>query len=327
MRLGLLLPHIGTVNPTELAARAEDLGYGSVWLGELWGSDSTIQLTAIAGETENIEIGTAILNVFSRSPAVLAMTAATLDRVSDGRFTLGLGTSTPKAIEDLHGMPFDRPVRRSHETIELVKQFLGGGDERVDYDGELFETKDFPPLDADVEVYHAALGPANRRVVARLADGWIPHNIPFPHLEEAFEYVAEHATKAGRDPADITVAPYIPSAVSDDEAEAHDAIRGHIAYYVGSGKGYQRAVAQMFPEEADAVADAWRGGDRKGAAAAVTDEMVAALGVSGTPEQARDRLHDVIENPAIDRPLITIPNQTAEKLAEQTIEALSPSHL
>ncbi|WP_332898952.1 LLM class flavin-dependent oxidoreductase [Haladaptatus sp. CMSO5] len=327
MRLGLLLPHIGTVNPTELAVRAEDLGYGSVWLGELWGSDSTIQLTAIAGETENIEIGTAILNVFSRSPAVLAMTAATLERVSDGRFTLGLGTSTPKAIEDLHGMPFDRPVRRSHETIELVKQFLGGGDERVDYDGELFETKDFPPLDADVEVYHAALGPANRRVVARLADGWIPHNIPFPHLEEAFEYVAEHATKAGRDPDDITVAPYIPSAVSDDAAEAHDAIRGHIAYYVGSGKGYQRAVAQMFPEEADAVADAWRGGDRKGAAAAVTDEMVAALGVSGTPEQARDRLRDVIENPAIDRPLITIPNQTAEKLAEQTIEALSPSHL
>jgi alkanesulfonate monooxygenase SsuD/methylene tetrahydromethanopterin reductase-like flavin-dependent oxidoreductase (luciferase family) len=327
MRLGLLLPHIGTVDSTELAVRAEDLGYGSVWLGELWGSDSTIQLTAIAGETDDIEIGTAILNVFSRSPAVLAMTAATLDRVSDGRFTLGLGTSTPKAIEDLHGMPFDRPVRRSHETIELVKKFLGGGDERVDYDGELFETKDFPPLDADVDVYHAALGPANRRVVARLADGWIPHNIPFPHLEEAFEYVAEHAEKAGRDPDDITVAPYIPSAVSDDEAEAHDAIRGHIAYYVGSGKGYQRAVAQMFPEEADAVADAWRGGDRKGAAAAVTDEMVAALGVSGTPDQARDRLRDIMDNPAIDRPLITIPNQTAEKLAEQTIEALSPSHL
>ncbi|MFC6798072.1 MULTISPECIES: LLM class flavin-dependent oxidoreductase [unclassified Haladaptatus] len=327
MRLGLLLPHIGTVDTTDLAMRAEDLGYGSVWLGELWGSDSTIHLTDIAAHTEEVEIGTAILNVFSRSPAVLAMTAATLDRVSDGRFTLGVGTSTPKAVEDLHGMAFDQPVRRSHETIELVKQFLGGGDERVNYDGEIFQTKDFPPLDADVEVYHAALGPANRRVVARLADGWIPHNIPFPQLEEAFEYVAEHAEEAGRDPDDITVAPYIPSAVSEDEEEAHDAVRGHIAYYVGSGKGYQRAVAQVFPEEAEEVAEAWRSGDRKAAARAVTDDMVMALGVSGTPDQARDRLRDVMANPVIDRPLITIPNQTAEQLSEQTITELSPDRL
>jgi alkanesulfonate monooxygenase SsuD/methylene tetrahydromethanopterin reductase-like flavin-dependent oxidoreductase (luciferase family) len=317
----LLLPNLAA-DSADLAVRAESLGYGGVWLGELWQTSSVVKLTEIAARTDDIGVGTAILNVYSRTPAVLAMTAATLDDVSDGRFTLGVGTSTPKAVEDLHGMSFDRPVRRAHETIKLTKAFLGG-DGRVDYDGDCFETADFPALDAEVDVYHAALGRANRRVVARVADGWIPHNVPFPDLPEAFEYIADH-TPDDRDPDDVTVAPYVPAAVSDDPGEARDAVRGHLAYYAGSGEGYRRAVGDRFPDEAEAVAEAWRDGRRGEATATVTDEMVAALGVTGTPEEAREQFAEIAAMGVVDRPMVTIPNNATD-LAERTVEALAPS--
>ena len=323
MHLGLVVPRTGSHDPTDLAVDAEGLGYDSVWLGELWGTSSVVKLTEIAARTEDVTVGTAIVNVFSRTPAVLAMTAATIDQVSDGRAVLGVGTSTPTAIENVHGMSFDQPVRRSHETLEIVSNILTG-DERVDYDGELLSVDGVPPLGRDVPLYHAALGPANRRVVGRLCDGWIPHNVPFSELDEAFEVVATAAREADRDPSQITVAPYVPAAVSEDEAEAYDAIRGHVAYYVGSGDGYRRAVGSLFPDRADEVADAWQAGERAEATDLVTDEMVEELGVAGTPAVARDRLENLVAETAIDRPLITIPEQAADDLAVGTIEALAP---
>jgi Coenzyme F420-dependent N5,N10-methylene tetrahydromethanopterin reductase and related flavin-dependent oxidoreductases len=162
----------------DVAVHAENSGYDAVWVGELWGASGVVQATEMACRTDEIRIGTAILNVYSRSPAVLAMTAASLEEASDGRFTLGLGTSTATAIEGLHGTAFDRPVRRAHETIELIREFTAGTGEPVDYEGELLEAADFPSIEASVPIYHAGLGSANRRVVGRLADGWIPHNIP-----------------------------------------------------------------------------------------------------------------------------------------------------
>ena len=322
MRPGLLLSGLGEMDPVEVATRAEDLGYDSVWLPELWGESSPVVATAIAEHTDRIEVGSAIVNVFSRSPAVLAMTAVTLAERSDDRFVLGVGTSTRKAIEDLHGMDFDRPVRRAHETIELVRRFTRG-EGPVDYDGELFSVADFPSLEREVPIYGAALGPANRRVVGRLCDGWMPHNVPFPSLDEAFETIEETAREAGRDPDEIRVAPYVPTAVSDDEAEARDAIRGHVAYYVGSGEGYERAVASSFPEDAERVAGAWREGDRDAARAAVTDEMVDALGVAGTPDTAPEALERLVEETAIDRPILVAPS-SAPELAETTFEVMAP---
>ncbi|WP_227356364.1 LLM class flavin-dependent oxidoreductase [Haladaptatus salinisoli] len=325
MPTDLLLPHVTNLDQTELGVRAESLGYDGIWLGELWGTSSVVRLTDIAARTDTVELGTAILNVFSRTPAVLAMTAATLDRVSDGRFRLGVGTSTKKAVEDLHGADWNdpNPVRRAHETIELIAAFLGD-EGRVEYEGEVFDVRDFPSLDADVPVYHAALGKANRRVVARLCDGWIPHNVPFPDLEENFAYIADRAEEAGRDTA-IDVAPYVPAAVSDDPEAARDAIRGHVAYYVGNGRGYERAVAQRFPNEAAAVAEAWRGGDRATAAESVTDEMVEALGVAGTPERAREQFRAIADIDCVTRPMVTIPSNADDEMTERTIEEMAPS--
>ncbi|WP_227378937.1 LLM class flavin-dependent oxidoreductase [Haladaptatus halobius] len=325
MPTDLLLPQVTNLDQTELGVRAETLGYDGLWLGELWGASSVVRLTDIAARTDTIALGTAILNVFSRTPAVLAMTAATLDQVSDGRFQLGVGTSTKKAVEDLHGMDWDdpNPVRRAHETIELITAFLGDVG-RVDYEGDVFDVQDFPSLDIDVPIYHAALGKANRRVVARLCDGWIPHNIPFPDLEENFAYIVDQAEAAGRDTT-IDVAPYVPTAVSDDAEKAKDAIRGHVAYYVGNGQGYEQAVAQRFPDDAAAVADAWRGGDRETAAENVTNEMIEALGVAGTPEQARKQFQTIADIDCVTRPMVTIPSNADEKMTEQTIEEMAPS--
>jgi len=323
--VGIILPPMFD-DPVSIGVRAEELGYDSAWMGELWETSPIVTLGELASRTDEIEIGTAILNVYSRTPAVLSMEAAVLNECSGGRFTLGLGTSTKKVIEDLHGMAFDNPPRRAHEVIELTNQYLDSGGD-VEYSGQLFEVADFPALDADVEVYHAALGKANRRVVARVADGWLPHNIPFTEMPSAFDYIAEYAERSGRDPTNITVAPYIPSAVSSDPEEARLAIRKHIAYYAGSGEGYNRAIASQFPDEAATIGDLWHAGDRDDATAAVTDDMVSALGVAGTPQEARGQMRDILRMDVVDCPLLAIPNNIDPTQGRKTMDELSPKRL
>ncbi|MGQ3411670.1 LLM class flavin-dependent oxidoreductase [Natrinema sp. LN54] len=324
METGLMVTAFGDADLADVAVRAEERGYDAVWVGELWGASGVVQATEMACRTDEIGIGTAILNVYSRSPAVLAMTAASLEDAADGRFTLGVGTSTATAVEGLHGMSFDRPVRRAHETIELIRKFTAGTGDPVDYEGELLEAANFPSIETSVPIYHAGLGPANRRVVGRLCDGWIPHNIPFSRLEDAFEEVAAAARERDREPDEIAIAPYVPSAVSDDPSEAREVLRRHVAYYVGSGEGYRRAVATAYPDEADRIADAWRAGDRDDAASAVTDEMIADLGVAGTPEEARERLRTLVAETGIDHPIVVIPEPASSDVTETTIEALAP---
>jgi alkanesulfonate monooxygenase SsuD/methylene tetrahydromethanopterin reductase-like flavin-dependent oxidoreductase (luciferase family) len=322
MPTGILVPN-GTDDLAAFAERVERLGYDSVWTGELWGRDSFVALTRAARATGDVRLGTAIVNVYGRSPATIAQAGATLDEAAEGRFTLGLGTSTRKVVEDLHSERFDRPARRLHETVELTKEFLDG-EGRVTYEGECYEVADFPSLGADVPVYAAALGPATRRATGRTADGWIPHNIPFEFLGDAFETIARTAREAGRDPDDIRTAPYVPAAASEDPGQARAALRGHLAYYVGSGEGYRRAVAEYFPDEADAVADAWRAGNRNEARDAVTDGMLRALGVAGTPADARDQLSEIAALDAIDEPLIVLPEGADESLQQRTVDSLAP---
>jgi alkanesulfonate monooxygenase SsuD/methylene tetrahydromethanopterin reductase-like flavin-dependent oxidoreductase (luciferase family) len=323
MSRGVVLPRREVEATRRFAVRCEDLGYDACWTGELWGRDAFVTLTAVADAVSRIDLGTAIVNVFSRSAATLAAAAATLADVAPAGVRLGIGPSTKKAIEDLHGRDYDRPVRRLHETAELIAAFTAG-EGRVDYDGETVSVADFPALAADVPVYTAALGPAARRATGRVADGWLPHNVPFPELSSAFETVAETAREAGRDPDVITVAPYVPAAVAADPSEARAAVRGHLAYYVGSGEGYRRAVATAFPDEAARIAESWAAGERDAAREAVTDEMVDALGVAGTPETARERFAAVSSLDVVDHPIVVVPDGVDEATTERTVEALAP---
>jgi len=321
MPTGVLVP-TDELDVAGFAERAESLGYDSLWVSELWTLDAFVALTRAAENTDDLRLGTAIVNVYSRSPATLAQAAATLDGVSGGRAALGLGTSTPKTIEDLHGIAFEEPARRLHETVELTREFLQGGG-RVSYDGECFAVADFPALGVGVPVYAAALGPATRRATGRTADGWIPHNIPLGNLDEAFKTVARTARDAGRDPDDISVTPYVPAAVDEEPRQARDAIRAHVAYYVGNGRGYQRAVAAEYPA-ADDVAAAWRAGDRDAAREHVTDEMVTDLGLAGTAADVRAQLADLAALDVVDEPLVVIPNGVSQAMKERTVEALGP---
>jgi len=323
MSRGILVPFAES-HVRDFAERAESLGYDSLWASELWGTDAFMLLTKVANATDEITLGTAIINIYGRSPATIAQAAATLDRDSGGRVLLGLGTSTKKTVEDLHGASFDNPPRRLHESTELTKEFIHR-DDRVSYEGKIFDVADFPGLDTEVPVYTAALGAATRRATGRTADGWLPHNIPFDHLAEAFETIAETAREAGRDPDEITTTPYVPAAVSEDPEEAQQTIRGHLAYYIGSGEGYERAVSRKYPDQATAVSEAWRSGNRGDAREGVTDAMIEDLAIAGTPDDARAQLAELEAIDVVDEPLIVIPNGVSDEMSDRTLTALSPS--
>jgi alkanesulfonate monooxygenase SsuD/methylene tetrahydromethanopterin reductase-like flavin-dependent oxidoreductase (luciferase family) len=325
-RLGVMLPESTDTADDSFAAEAESLGYESIWVGENWGSNAFLRLAAVARETSDIGIGTAITNVFSRSPATIAMTGANLDSAADGRFRLGVGPSSPALVENLHGMAFDRPVRRTHETVELIRELTGGGD-TVTYDGELFEVDGFPPLDRSFPIYNAAIGAANRRATGRLCDGWLPHLVPFSRLPDTFETVSDAAEEAGRDPGEITIAPYLPAAVSEDPEEAREAISRHVAFYVGSSAAFRNAVAKAFPEDAEVVGTRWNEGDREGAVAAVTDDMRSELSVCGRPETAREQLRDLLDADLFDLPLLALPAGVEESLVDSTVAELAPARL
>ncbi|MFB6311273.1 MAG: LLM class flavin-dependent oxidoreductase [Salinirussus sp.] len=319
----------GPMGPGGFGVYAEALGYDSLWASEEWGTESFVELTTIACHTDEIGLGTAILNVFSRTPAVIAMGAASLQRISDGRAMIGVGTGHAGNVSQLHSMDWERPVRRTHELIEVVKA-LTGGTGPIDYDGQIFDVSGHDPLGEDVPVYNAALGPANQRATGRVADGWLPYFLPIPHLPDAFDRIATAAREAGRDPSAITVSPQLLSVVDDDNpAAARDAIRQYTAYYIGrfEDDSYTAAIASEFHEEADEIADAWERGEEDAAAALVTDEMVDAFGIAGSAPAARDRLRDVLEMDVVDRPIVYVPYGMDVDTTLRTIEALRPAAL
>ena len=322
---GIAVPY--DMSAAEWGAHVEDLGYESIWTTEGWGSDAFVDLGDVATATDDLLVGTAIVNVFSRTPAVLAMASTTLAEKSGDRMILGLGASHERRIEDFHGMDYHRPVRRSHEVIEILKLMTRSDDDTVAYDGQLLSIQDVPPMDREFPIYNAALGSANLRMTGRLADGWIPHLVPVQQLEPSFETIAETAEERGRDPDEITVCPQILAAVSDEDPDAAKRkIRSFLASYVGRMPAYRHNFAETFPEETEAVHEAWQD-DEDAAIDLVTDEMVEAIGVAGTTDEARSRMNEIIGMDVIDRPLVYAAEIGGREFIHQTIEALSPTHL
>ena len=174
--MGMHVPGMSWREMREAAMLAEDLGYSCITMGESWGEDALTSLAQFAAVTSRIRIGTSIVPVFARSPANLAMSALNMDRMSGGRFFLGLGTSGRLVIEDFHGEKFAKPLTRMREYIDIVRKAARG--ERLDHDGEFFHTKRFQlrftPQRADLPIYIAALSPPSLRLTGELADGWLP---------------------------------------------------------------------------------------------------------------------------------------------------------
>lgn len=297
--LGLMIPsYLDREDRLSIAEFADDHGVDAVFTGESASSNIFIDLALIADRTAEVRIGAGIVNVFSRSPSLVALGAAELDAISNGRVILGLGASTPSLIEGVHGLPFERPVARTAEYIELVREGWTG--ERLEYDGDfyapaggrLLET----PVQESIPIAVAALGQSNRRLTGAKADIWLPHLVPKSVLDRLASDVFDAARAHGRSANDIDVYAYVPTAIDEDEARAYDRIRTHVATYAGSAEPYRDAIADAgYEDVAEAVHQTWQAGDRDGAAAQVTDDLVADVGLVGTPEVAStavSRWHD-----------------------------------
>ena len=292
--MGLHVPGMSWGEIRESAGLAESLGYSCLSMGESWGEDAFTSLAQLAAVTSRIRIGTSIVPVFARSPANIAMTALNMDRMSEGRFFLGLGTSGQLVIQDLHGERFAKPLTRMREYIDIVRKALRG--ESLDHDGEFFHTKRFklrvPPYRAQLPIYIAALSPASLRLTGELADGWLPIFLVPSRMTAAVAELEAGAKAAGRSLSDIAIAPQVSIYVTDDPAGARDRERPHIAFYIGGmGVFYHQYMHRVgFGAEADRVRAAFQARERDRAAKLVTDEMVDAMTILGTPRQCRDQL-------------------------------------
>jgi F420-dependent oxidoreductase-like protein len=289
----------------EIVQEAERIGYDSVWAAEAYGSDAATVLAWLAAGTERIGVCSAIFQIPGRSPAMTAMTAATLDQLSDGRFRLGLGPSGPQVSEGWHGVRFGRQLRRTREYVDVVRMALRR--ERVEYHGETIELPlpDGPgkplkltisPVQEEIPIYLAAIGPRNVSLAAEIADGWLPIFFSPEHVQEFRPLLEEGAARAGRTLEGFDVAPTVNVLVSDDVDAARDAMRPMLALYVG-GMGsreknfYNRLVQRYgFEEAAREVQDLYLDGKKQEAAAALPAELIDLTTLVGPADKVRDRL-------------------------------------
>jgi F420-dependent oxidoreductase-like protein len=309
MRLGLMLGYFGAGTTAgeqlALAREAERLGYDSAWVAEAYGSDAATVLAWLAAQTGRIGLGSGVFQMPARSPAMTAMTAATLDQLSGGRFRLGLGLTGPQVAEGWHGQRFGRPLARTRDYLSVVRLALER--RRVAYQGETLELPlpDGPgkalkltigPAQPRLPIYLAAMGPRNLELAGELADGWLGFLFVPEHAATFREHLAAGAARAGRDLDGFDVAPVVQAHVADDPAAARDAMRPFLALYIGGMGSRERnfyteqATRYGFERAARTVQDHYLAGDRARAMAALPDELIDTVTLCGPPDRVRDRL-------------------------------------
>ncbi|MGI8613269.1 MAG: LLM class F420-dependent oxidoreductase [Nocardioidaceae bacterium] len=309
MRLGLNLGYLtagDATGPVRLALQAEELGFSCVWAAEAYGSDAVTLLSWIAARTQRIDVGSAILQIPARTPAMTAMTAATLDTLSRGRFRLGLGVSGPQVSEGWHGVRFDQPLARTREYVEVVRLAL---DRRtVVHQGEHFRLPlpggpgkplklMLQPCRSDIPLYLAAVGPRNLELVGEIADGWLGVFFAPEHAEVSMQPLRTGAARAGRTVADIDIAVNVPVVLGEDVEACADQLRAYTALYVGGmgsrAQNFYNALAGRlgFADAAAKIQDLYLDGRSRDAAAAVPRELIDATALIGPEERIAERLH------------------------------------
>ncbi|MEU4727340.1 LLM class F420-dependent oxidoreductase [Streptomyces sp. NPDC023588] len=310
MELSMMLDYAGDPRrAADDAAALESAGLDAVWVAEAWGFDAPTIMGYLAARTERLKIGSAILNVYSRTPGLIAQTAAGLDALSGGRALLGLGASGPQVVEGWHGKPYDKPLGRTRETVELCRRIWRR--ETIDHHG----ITDMPlppekggshgkplkiltrPVRPRIPVYIASLGPANVRMTAEIADGWLP--TLFIPEKAAAVWGGPLAQGAAKRPPELgplqTVAGGL-LAIGEDAAAVRDRARPQIALYVGGmgavGKNFYNdlAVAYGYGEEARRIQELYLAGRKRDAAAAVPDEFCELMTLCGPAGYVRERI-------------------------------------
>ena len=311
----------------ELCGTAIEAGYTDLWTAEVGGADGFSPLAALAREHESARLGTAIVPVFTRPPALLAMSAAVLQNLSGGRFVLGLGTSSDIIVNNWMGQSFTKPLTRLRETVEVLREALSG--KKVGYEGDSFHLRDFR-LQIDptqpVPIYLAALGPRACRLAGEVADGVIFFLKTPDGVRQGLEWVAEGARAAGRDPADLDCVIRVPVAMDEDPETLDFIMRRTITTYA-MVEVYNRSLTQQgFESEAKAIVEAWKAGERDKAAASVTDEMLEQLNIAGDEDACRARLK-VFREAGVKTPVLLPvsvagdPEERAERV-ERTVRSL-----
>lgn len=308
MRLGLNLGYWGLgadADNLKLAQEADRLGFAVAWAAEAYGADAVTVLAWVAAQTEHIDVGSAVLQIPARTPAMTAMTAATLDSLSGGRFRLGLGVSGPQVSEGWHGVRFDHPLRRTREYVDIVKLALSR--QRVAYDGSAYRLPlpDGPgkalhlmihPPRERIPVYVAAVGPKNLELTGEIADGWLAVFFAPDHAGELLAHLRAGRERAGLTMDGFDVVPTVPMVVGDDVEACAAPVRPYSALYVG-GMGSREqnfynalAVRMGYAEQAAKVQDLYLARDYDAAAAAVPARFVDSTSLLGPPPRIAERM-------------------------------------
>ncbi len=312
MRLGLHVGYWGLGLSADeqltLVREAESAGFDSVWAAEAYGSDAATVLAWIAAQTEKIKIGSAIFQMPGRSPAMTAMTAATLDNLSDGRVILGIGSSGPQVAEGWHGQRFAKQLARTREYVAILRKALAR--ERLEFKGETYELPlpdgpgkalklMIPPVQERIPIYIAAIGPKNTQLTGEIADGWMPTFFSPEHVGEFRELLEEGAARADGDKKiddSFDIAPNVSLCISDDIDAGRDVMRPLLALYVGGmgsrDKNFYNALVRRygFEEAADEVQDLYLSGKKDEAAAALPAELIDKTSLVGPVDRVKERL-------------------------------------
>ncbi|MBA2505199.1 MAG: LLM class F420-dependent oxidoreductase [Thermoleophilaceae bacterium] len=312
MELGLQVGYWGlgltADQQLQLVKDAESSGFDSVWAAEAYGSDTATVLAFLAAGTEKIKIGSAIFQMPARSPAMTAMTAATLDNISGGRMKLGIGSSGPQVAEGWHGQRFAHQLQRTREYVAIMRKALAR--ERLEFKGEEYELPlpDGPgkalkltiaPVQERIPIYIAAIGPKNTELVGEIADGLLPMFFSPEYVKETREILEAGAAKTGNGKkidASFDIAPAVNVSIDEDEDSARDRMRPLIALYVGGmgsrKKNFYNAAMQRYGFEAEAkeIQDLYLDGKKDEAAAAIPAEMIDMVSLVGSKDKVRDRL-------------------------------------
>jgi probable F420-dependent oxidoreductase len=307
-RLGIAVS--GGPSPAEivdLVKLAEGLGYESAWVAEGHGGDQFAILAACAAQTSRIGLGTAISSVFVRTVPTIAMAAATVNDIAGGRFILGLGSSHKVQVEGEHGVQYTKPLTRVRETVGAIRELLREG--RLSYQGETVRVEAFDlwfaPQRRSLPIYLSAVFPKGIALCGEIADGIILTRSTVKTAAEVRRHLSEGAARAGRDPGATALTSLLPTAVAETRDEALALLRPGLALYAGFFPRYNRLMAEHgFAEEAAAIAEAWARGDQDAAERAVSDAMIDATSVCGTPQQCRDRI-EAYRQSGIDLPILS----------------------
>jgi F420-dependent oxidoreductase-like protein len=312
MHLGIKLAYGGNglADVLALAEQADRVGFDSVWTAEAYGADAATILAYLAGRTKQIGLGTGVMQMPARTPANTAMTAMTIDALSQGRFNLGLGVSGPQVVEGWHGVPYGRPLKRTREYVDLVRQVIARGDP-VTLAGDLYQVpytgsdasglgkplrSTMRPVRGRIPVYLAAIGPKNVALAAEIADGWLPTfcNPERPEILESS--IQEGLARGGRSRREFTVLPTAYVRVGNDLDECRDALRPYFSLYIG-GMGargrnfyFDLVCRYGFEEIAVKVQDLYLSGHQRDATALIPAEMIDAMCLVGPIDRIADRI-------------------------------------